>query len=99
MRWPLALILLASVTAGGCHSLELRHDSAGVGLEAFSGDRIVTGLVVALMIADAAGYYAGEVGDLQDPADSVSVARPAPPISEQDCTRPIDPTRGNLRCR
>jgi hypothetical protein len=57
-----------------------------------------SGIVVTLMVADVMGYF-GRGDEPLVPLGSAPVSEPTRAISEQDCTRPIDPAQGNLRCR
>jgi hypothetical protein len=91
---------------GGCQHADWRADSpasvrAGTGVRASmdGGDRVITGIVVALLLAGELRYYArGDDGSLTLLERSAQ-PDPARAVSEQDCTAPVDPARGNLKCR
>jgi hypothetical protein len=100
MAW---LMLCAALE--GCHSALWRADAPGGRSRTLArasidgGDRAITGIVVAVLLAGELRYYIrGDDGSLA-PLGSPAEPDPARAIAEQDCAGPIDPARGNLRCR
>jgi hypothetical protein len=70
--------------------------SFGLQSEAGSGSGAMLGAVmVGIMAADAASYYRGTGRWMRDPPPPDEGRR----INVQDCTRPIDYSLGNLKCR
>jgi hypothetical protein len=59
---------------------------------------LVGGVLVGLVIADATGSLERR-DDMLGPARQPHEPDPSRSVSEQDCSRPVDPTLGNLRCR
>ena len=62
-----------------------------------SGSPLGNAIIVGAMVADGMRYY--RLGP--DGKTSVRAPEPDPDrkINIQDCTRPVDPNAGNLRCR
>jgi hypothetical protein len=99
------ILLMAVVLAGGCsHASVNASASTAFGAAPAAGGSVTGGSIgvhahshalAALLVA---GMFIAAAIDYQE--------NPPPPaldggrrINEQDCTRPIDPTAGNLRCR
>ncbi len=71
----------------------------GASISISSGDRIVTGILVVVMLAEGLRYFVRGDDGTMTPVNYVPEPDPSRKVSEQDCSRPIDPERGNLRCR
>jgi hypothetical protein len=71
----------------------------GASISVSSGDRIITGILVAVMLVEGVRYYVRGDDGTMTPVNYVPELDPSRKVSEQDCSRPIDPERGNLRCR
>ena len=92
LRWA----VLAVALLGGC-AANARFALAPAAGSSSSGIVVVgAGVLVGLLIIAFAGH---------DNADGAGSPRAAPElapdrrVSEQDCTQPIDPAQGNLRCK
>ena len=58
-----------------------------------SGTPLGNAIIIGIMLADGIEYFRlGQRGGALE-------ADPARPINVQDCTRPVDPSAGNLFCR
>src|SRR5262245_43901723 len=103
----LAATLLIVALAGGCGHAAVGA-SAGTAATTAGGATLTTtsgalalGLVLTFGVAD----YINNPQPFPTPADRVSPHPGAPElapsrlISEQDCTKPVDLTLGNLRCK
>ena len=65
-----------------------------------SGDnRVLAGIVVAVMLADGVRYYVRGRDGSMTPLENVPPGDPGRRIGEQDCTRPVNLELGNLVCR
>ena len=100
---PLLLLALCA----GCQVLSVHHEPGGrtsvenaaVRVSLTSGDRIVAGILIALVVADGMQYYVrGDDGSMTS-VDGMPEFEPARQIAVQDCTRPVDLQLGNLLCR
>ncbi len=103
-------MLLACVSIAGCQSWQIglhseteadRHQGTtyGARVSMTSGDRVLTGIVVAVLLAEGMRYYLRGDGGMLAPLDYAPEADPRRTINPQDCTAPVDPRRGNLLCR
>jgi len=101
-----AMMLACLLTLGGCQST-LRLDSPRGTPQAAPGTQYVGG---ALDVRSASGSVAGALiglgliavtihGGAPDRPSAAPEPDPRRSISDQDCTRPIELTGGNLRCR
>ena len=111
MKWPLAVLVLLA----GCSHTEVRVDSGSAASRTqgalqvrFEGGRgLATLLGLSVLTAAMFDYERDRMRSRVSPFMPLGDARPdaAPPlatdrtISEQDCTRPIDYSQGNLRCK
>ena len=80
----------------GCHAWGTGYDSTrepGSRAVVYSYDPVIAGLVVAVLLIDGMRYYVYR--------DGTRLAEPDPSraVNVQDCTTPVDTTRGNLVCR
>lgn len=64
-----------------------------------SRDRVLTGIVVAVLLAEGVRYYLRGDDGTMTPLDYIPEPDPARAISEQDCTGPVNLELGNLMCR
>jgi len=85
----------AQIDAGGSAGLQARGDSRGLATA-----------IIAVGLAAGAIDYSHEPRPFPSPAALLPERSPPAPalapdrrINEQDCTRPIDLSSGNLRCR
>lgn len=89
MRWLLVLLV-----AAGCAHTKLDHASStarsGAHVKAQVESRSLAALIVGSLLV------AGAMEDLRDPQFELDPDRK---VSEQDCSKPIDYTVGNLRCK
>lgn len=76
------------------------------GLRVESGSNSFAAAIIAIsLLAGAIEYARGEPRPMPGRAELFPGEPPAPQlaperrVAEQDCTRPIDPSAGNLRCR
>ncbi|HWA38184.1 MAG TPA: hypothetical protein VG873_10000 [Burkholderiales bacterium] len=114
MRAIAPVLLCAALTAGACSHVDVAVNSttAAPGTVSQGGSvhaRASGGAALLLLgaVAIAAGDFSEDrpspdPRDLFSPSPSSSRAAPMAPdrrINEQDCTRPVDFTAGNLRCR
>jgi len=103
MRGILAGCILIAVAPAGCtvrYSAEERASGPGITTSQVSvsgGSPLGNTIIVGVMLADGMQYY--RLGP--DGKTSVRAPEPDPTrkINIQDCTRPVDPNAGNLRCR
>jgi hypothetical protein len=94
------LLLLCAVSIAGCAlrtspgALPPGSSNVGVSLQVHgSSDSVAAVLItLGLMLVTVSGEPQG----MQVPADELDPRRS---VSEQDCTRPLEETGGNLRCR
>jgi hypothetical protein len=103
MRGTLAGCILVAVALAGCtvrYSAQERASGPGMTTSQVSvsgGSPLGNAIIVGVMLADGMQYY--RLG----PDGKTSVRAPEPDpnrkINIQDCTRPVDPNAGNLRCR
>jgi len=64
-----------------------------VQVNASSGSRLGNAIILGVMVADGVQYFRPGSATKAPPPD------PARKINVQDCTRPVDPSAGNLLCR
>jgi len=105
-----AAALLACVLLAGCQSWQFgyhaeigrgasQRSAYGARVSVESGDRILNGMVAAVLIAQGArSYLRGDDGGPIS-ADEPPELDPGRTINSQDCTQAVDPQRGNLMCR
>ena len=110
---PIAAAALAALALAlaGCHAhrasyawqARTSHVSGGIQEGAsvsVSGDSpLLAGIVIAVLVADGIRYYLRRPDGSLAPLESAPHADPSRRVSEQDCSRPIEPDGGNLRCR
>jgi hypothetical protein len=100
-------ILLAAVVALVAACSHAQIDAGGsTGLQAHSDFRGLATAVIAVGLAAGAIEYSREPRPFPSPTALLPERTPPAPtlardrrINEQDCTRPIDLSSGNLRCR
>ena len=96
---------LLVVVLAGCHAWGTGYDSTrepGSRAVVYSYDPVIAGLVVAVLLIDGMRYYVYRDGTrVPAPLDGTRLAEPDPSraVNVQDCTAPVDATRGNLVCR
>lgn len=74
----------------------VQSGSAGLQANVGSGSGALFGLViVGIMTADAVNYFRGTGRWMREPPPPAEDRK----INVQDCTRPVDPSQGNLKCR
>lgn len=74
----------------------VQSGSAGLQADVGSGSGALFGaVIVGIMAADAVKYYRGAGRWMRDPPPPAEDRR----INVQDCTRPVDFSQGNLKCR
>ncbi len=104
MRGILAGCIIVAVALAGCtlrYSAQERASGQGSTttsqVSVASGSPLGNAIIVGVMLADGLRYY--QLGP--DGKTSVRAPEPDPArkINIQDCTRPVDPTAGNLLCR
>ena len=102
MRVITSACILAAFALPGCavrysSMANSSASSAGSQVIVSSGSPLGNAIIVGVMLGDAAHYY--RFG----PDGKTPVRGPEPDpgrkINVQDCTRPIDPSAGNLMCR
>jgi hypothetical protein len=98
-------LLLLAVVLGGCQSVTVVDHgrtsitTTGARISLAQGDRLLAGVLVALVVADGLDYYVrGDDGTLTR-FDRLPEFEPSRPVNMADCTRPVDPGKGNLSCR
>jgi len=92
MRW-LSLSCVLGLALSGCaaHYSSRTETSAGSAqVSVSSGTPLGNAVLIGIMAAEAVNYRSGPSAPVPDLARRVNV---------QDCTRPFDPTLGNLYCR
>ena|SRR5882672_10156253 len=95
--------VVVAVALAGCtvrYSAQERASGPGIATSRVSvsgGSPLGNAIIVGVMVADGMQYY--RLGP--DGKTSVRAPEPDPDrkINIQDCTRPVDPNAGNLRCR
>jgi hypothetical protein len=100
MRWLLPLCVLAPIALPGCtlhYSSRAESPGGSVRVNASSGSPLGNAIILGVMAADAVHYY-------RPGPDGKTAVKALPPdptrkINAQDCTRPVDPSAGNLLCR
>jgi len=103
MRGILSGCTIVALALAGCtvrYSAQERASAPGVTTSQVSvagGSPLGNTIIVGVMLADGVRYY--RLGP--DGKTSVRAPEPDPDrkINVQDCTRPVDPNAGNLRCR
>jgi hypothetical protein len=97
-------VLVACVVAALAAGCSVRSDSSG--MHARSDSRGLTNTVIAVGLVAGAIEYSREDRPFPSPTALLPAnTSPAPElapdrrISEQDCTRPVDYSLGNIRCR
>jgi hypothetical protein len=103
MRGIWAGCIVVAVALAGCavrYSTQERASGQGITTSQVSvsgGSPLGNAIIVGVMLADGMQYY--RLGP--DGKTSVRAPEPDPDrkINIQDCTRPVDPNAGNLRCR
>jgi len=60
---------------------------------------LVRTMVVGVVVAGESRYYEVGPGGMKTPIGRAPAADPTRRINVQDCSRPIDPSAGNLMCR
>ena len=94
-------ILLGCVAAAALSGCTVRY-SAGTHppgstttsqVSVSSGTPLGNAIIIGIMLADGMRYFR------LDQNGGALEADPARPINVQDCTRPVDPSAGNLLCR
>jgi len=103
MRVIFAACIVVLVALPGCavrYSTQERASGPGITtsqVSVASGSPLGNAIIVGVMLADGVRYYR------MGPDGKTSVRAPEPDpdrkINIQDCTRPVDPNAGNLRCR
>ena len=108
---PRLLILELCLALGGCTYIGYRSGVPGTpasgtaqanffGVNASVSMNSVAGaLLVAVILADGVHYYLRAPDGTLTPYYGAPDPDPARRVSVQDCTRPIDPSSGNLLCR
>ena len=104
MRGILSGCTIVAVALAGCTvRYSAQERASGLGgtttsqVSVSSGSPLGNAIIVGVMLADGMRYY--RLGP--DGKTSVRAPEPDPDrkINIQDCTRPVDPNAGNLRCR
>ena len=101
MRGILAGCIIVVVALAGCtvrYSARERTGSTTTSqVSVTSGSPLGNAIIVGVMVADGMHYY--RLGP--DGKTSIRAPEPDPTrkINVQDCTRPVDPSAGNLLCR
>ena len=103
MRGIWAGCIVVAVALAGCtvrYSTQERASGPGITTSQVSvpsGSPLGNAIIVGAMLADGVHYY--RLGP--DGKTSVRAPEPDPTrkINIQDCTRPVDPSAGNLLCR
>jgi hypothetical protein len=98
-------MLLVAVLLAGCQSVTVANEgrttvtATGARISLTQGDRLLTGILVALVVADGLEYYVrGDDGTLTR-LERVPQFDPSRRVNATDCTQPVDAERGNLLCR
>jgi len=93
MRWLLPLCLASIVLPGCAAHYSSRMQSAGgsVQVNASSGSPLGNAIILGIVVADGLRYVR--------PAAKAPPPDPGRKVNFQDCTRPVDPSAGNLFCR
>ena len=102
MRGISAACIIVTFALAGCTVRYSARDSAQGAtttseVSVASGSPLGNAIIVGVMLADGVHYY--RLGP--DGKTSVRAPEPDPTrkINVQDCTRPVDPSAGNLLCR
>jgi hypothetical protein len=97
-------VIIAALAAGCSHGTSVTTGSAG--LQARSESRGLANAVIAVGLVAGAIEYSREDRPFPSPAALLPENTPPIPalapdrrISEQDCTRPVDYSLGNIRCK
>ncbi|HEY5899373.1 MAG TPA: hypothetical protein VIV54_17535 [Burkholderiales bacterium] len=88
-----AVVLLGLLSAS-CTYVQISPNSTAAGLQVDVGRNVAAAIVAGVLVSAA-------VQDAQTPATGSPLTPPMDPnrlVSEQDCTKPVDPL-GNLRCK
>jgi hypothetical protein len=104
MRRLMLACLVALTAMPGCtvrYAAEARSSGSGGAVTSqvsvSSGSPLGNAIIIGVMLADSVQYF--RLG----PAGTTPIRAPQPDptrtINAQDCTRPIDPSAGNLLCR
>jgi hypothetical protein len=103
MRGILSGCTIVAVALTGCtvrYSAQERASGPGVTtsqVNVASGSPLGNTIIVGVMLADGMRYY--RLGPDGKTSVRAPESDPDRKINIQDCTRPVDPNAGNLRCR
>ena len=82
--------------------LPLTPGSSQVQIQASTDSRLGTVILVSVLLAEGVRYFLQMADGRRTPLEREEAQRlrgTVPMVSEQDCSRPIDPSQGNLYCR
>jgi hypothetical protein len=102
MRGILPGCVVVAAVLSGCtvrYSAEARSSGGATTsqVSVSSGTPLGNAIIIGVMLTDGVQYFRlGSTGTTPVPAPQPDPARA---INAQDCTRPIDPSAGNLLCR
>jgi hypothetical protein len=103
MKWPVLLLLLSSLLLAGCSG----HTHSSVSFASVSsGGSVVTHIEGGSGLAALLGITVIAAGIIESERGRYAAAGASPPeldptrrVSEQDCSKPLDFSRGNIRCK
>ena len=102
------LAALALIALAGCASSNVQVSGGGPQPTVSAQGNTALGRLVLLTFIAGIGYEASKDGTRYraNPFDAFSMSPPGPPpldpsrkVSEQDCTKPLDLSLGNIRCK
>jgi len=102
MRSWMWICVLAALAAPGCavrysSMADSSGSSASAQVRLSSGSALGNAIIVGILVGDAIYYY--RLGPEGRTAVGAPELDPDRKVNAQDCTRPVDPSAGNLMCR
>ena len=104
MRRLMLACIVALTAMPGCtvrYTAEARSSGSGSAatsqVSVFSGSPLGNAIIIGVMLADGVQYF--RLGPTGTTPIRAPQPDPARAINAQDCTRPVDPSAGNLLCR
>ncbi len=100
-----------ALALAGCATLDIRTGgprqpltpgSSQVQIQASTDSRLGSVILVSVLLAEGIRYFLQMADGRRTPIDAEEARRlrgTVPSVSEQDCSRAVDPTQGNLFCR
>jgi len=95
----LCVLLLAGCSSNTAWKVSVGDPNPGAQVQVHSTGDLATAFGLAFLAAGVYSAASGDLGDTYGTAQRVPEMAPNRRISEQDCTKPIDYSLGNIRCK